>query len=187
MNRSFFAVATVFLSMAGGLKGQAAPSTWSAGLAWQGPSPGDRSIGVHLARRVSESRIGSLRVEGAVFTIVGKRTARVCAYESSIPCEVHNVDGIGEILATVSVGERGKSLHSKPIVLLGGGAYVARSAAESGETRSFLSGMMAEAGVGLRLPPSKAQLTMEITIRRYFGLESDWDRSSVNIRVSHSW
>lgn len=187
MHRSFCAFATAFLAVAGSLKGQAAPSTWSAGLAWQGPSPGDRSIGVHLARRVSESRIGSFRVEGAVFTTVGKRTLRICAYESVSNCEVHDVDGIGEILATLSVGERGKSLHSKPIVLLGGGAYVARSAAESGTTRSFLSGMMAEAGVGLRLPPSKAQLTMEITIRRYFGLESDWDRSSLNVRVSHSW
>ncbi|MDP1857133.1 MAG: hypothetical protein Q8K82_00600 [Gemmatimonadaceae bacterium] len=97
------------------------------------------------------------------------------------------MDGIGEILATLSVGERGRSLHSKPIILLGGGAYMARSAAESGTTRSFLSGMMAEGGVGVRLPPSKAQLTMEITMRRYFGLESDWDRSSVNLRVTHSW
>lgn len=187
MNRSFVAVATSFLAMAGSLGGQVAPGTWSAGVAWQGPSPGNRSIGVHLGRRVSESRIGSLRVEGAVVTIVGKRTAQVCAYESGIPCEVHNVDGIGELLATVSVGERGKSLHAEPAVLLGGGVYVARTAAESGETRSFLSGLMAEAGVGVRLPPSRAQLTMEITIRRYFGLDSDWDRSSVNIRVSHAW
>jgi hypothetical protein len=187
MHRSFVAVAASFLAVAGSLKGQAAPSTWSAGVAWQGPSPGDRSIGAHIARRVSESRLGSLRVEGAVFTIVGKRTARVCAYESVSNCEVHNVDGIAEILATLSLGERGKSLHSKPIVLLGGGAYVARHAAESGTTRSFLSGLIGEAGVGLRLPPSKAQLTTELTIRRYFGLESDWDRSSVNFRVTHSW
>jgi len=187
MHRPFVAVATAILAEAGNLEGQASPSTWSAGVAWQGPSPGDRSIGAHLARRASESRLGSLRIEGAVFTIVGKRTASVCAWESGRSCEVHNVDGIGEILATLSVGERGKALHSRPIVLLGGGAYVARSAADAGKTRSFLSGMMGEAGVGLRLPPSKAQLTMEITIRRYFRLESDWDRSSLNVRVSHSW
>lgn len=187
MNRSFVAVAAVFQFMAGNLHGQAAPTTWSAGVAWQAPSPGDRSIGVHLARRVSASRIGGLRVEGAAFTIVGKKVLRACVLDSGGSCDAHSVDGIGEILATVSVGERGKSLHSKPVVLLGGGAYVSRSAAEPGTTRSFLSGMMAEAGVGLRLPPSRARLTLETTIRRYFGLESDWDRSNVNIRVSHSW
>jgi hypothetical protein len=178
--------AVLCLSVVARLDGQTALESWSAGVAWQGPSPADRSVGIHLARRLSTSRVGNLRIEGAAFAAVGKQVGNVCLSPSTGSCEAKTIDRIGEILATLSIGDIGEQYTLKPIILVGAGAYVSRSAPGYNDGMSSPSGIVVEGGGGLRLPPMGAQLRVEMLIRKYFDLTPS-DRPAFNLRLTHSW
>lgn len=187
MSRTIVAAAALCFCVGAEIPAQATSEAWSAGVAWQGPSPGDRSLGVNLGRRVSTSRMGSVRVEGAAFAVVGKPVIRACPSASGDPCDGRSVDRIGEMLAVLSIGETTSRGRGHPVVILGAGGYISRATSGSSAGRSGPSGTMAELGLGVRLPPWGAQLRMEATVRRYFGLEPDWDKPAVNLRLVRYW
>jgi hypothetical protein len=180
MAKPMFAACLAFLCSVGALHAQEPSTTWSAGVGVQRPWPGETSIGVQLSRVLWSNDLGKLRVEGGVLKVADHGVGLVCV---STPCEGQTYSESFEALATMSLGESGTPANFKPIGLLGVGAYTMRVDGGSGGAPN---GALAQGGFGLQLPPSNAQLTLELLLREYFGLGGR-NRGAYAIRISHSW
>lgn len=166
---------------------QEPPTRWSAGVAWQGRVPGDRALGLHIARVIATPSFASVRLEAAGFATIGKQVISVCPSSTDASCEGKSVDRVGELLATFSIGETTGRSRSLPVLILGTGAYVSRRNQHWDGDASTPTGGMIEGGLGFALSRGVARTRLEATVRRYYGLQSSWGSSSLNVRLSHHW